>query len=245
MSISIRSKAVLSVLALAALFLCVPSTAHATTITFVSDTSWTTMNSSNVVVGNSQRVCLNASNPSPCPSGATIYGYGGSGWGTNLSAIPGAAWIWAPGITGASGPAELAAYTFSSTFVLAGAPTSGNIWLGADDFAAVYVNNTFVGSVGSTTNASIASGAQAALTSFNLLPFLVTGSNTIAVVGQNGVGTFAGCTNCTYSQHPAGVVFGGTLNSAGTSPVPEPSTVILLGTALGVAILARSRRRSA
>jgi hypothetical protein len=219
-----------------------PAAAQAGTITFVSDTSWTTTNSANVNIGNSQLVCLNAASPSPCPAGATQYGYAGSGWGTNISSIPGAAWIWAPGITGATSPAENAIYTFTRSFDLAGAPLSGSISVAVDDMAQIYVNGIWMAQIGSQTNALAAGLAQASLSTFNLLPYLVQGNNVIAVVGGNGEGSFAGnCTNCTYAQHPAGLVFGGTLTFAdATTAVPEPSTLILL--ALGFAGLAMRRK---
>ena len=79
-----------------------------TTTTFVSDPSW---------LPASQNVCLNATSPNPCPAGATLYGYPFSGWGANLSSIPGATWIWSAGVTGATTPAFPASFSFSKTFL--------------------------------------------------------------------------------------------------------------------------------
>jgi hypothetical protein len=121
------------------------------------------------------------------------------GWAANLSTIPGAHWILAPGITGATPNASLAQFSFSKTFNLAGAPVSGTISVAVDDFAQVIVNGTPVGSTGSITNAAAAAAAANALTVFDITPFLVTGAN--------------------WSQNPGAVVFGGTLND-GAAPVP-------------------------
>ena len=76
-----------------------------------------------------------------------------------------------------------------------------------------------------STNVGLAAHAQSNLMHFTLTPLLVPGWNTLTVRGQNGAGSFAGCTNCTYAQHPAGVVFGGAIDveaarycTAGTAP---------------------------
>jgi hypothetical protein len=171
-----------------------------TTTTFVSDPSW---------LPASQNVCLNASNPSPCPPGATIYGYPGSGWGANLSTIPGATWIWTAGITGATSPAFPAEFTFSKSFSIPGIPLGGSISVAADDFAAILVNGLPVGTIGSRTDASLAGAASSSLTTFDIGPFLHTGANLITVQGANG--NF-GCGAGPYSCNPAGTVFGGSLS---------------------------------
>ena len=173
--------------------------------TFVSDPSW---------LPASQNVCLNASSPNPCPAGATLYGYPFSGWTANLSTIPGATWIWAAGITGATTPAFPAEFTFSKTFSILGLPLGGSISVAADDFAAILVNGVPVGTIGSRTLEGPAGAASSSLTTFDIGPFLVPGTNVITVQGANG--NF-GCGAGAYSCNPAGVVFGGSL-SFQTSP---------------------------
>jgi len=215
------------------IFLVLASIAPAATMGFVSDTSWA------VNDGFAQAVCLNSSAPAICPAGATMYGFAGAGWGTNLAAIPGAAWIFGPGVAGATTPAELASFTFTKSFFLNGAPTGGSILISADDFGSVSVNGSQVGTVGSTTNIALA-GQKANLATFDLSEFLNPGLNTIAVTVQNGL--FGGCTNCTFAQNPAGAVFGGTLSFNGAE-VPEPGTISLL--AAGISLLALGRYRFA
>lgn len=129
--------------------------------------------------------------------------------------LPGATWIWAPGITGATAPAELAQFFFTKTITLAAAPAAATFLIAADDFAEVRVNGAVVGTTGSTTVA-VSPGPFTVLKSLDILPHLTAGANTITVRGQNGVGSFAACTNCTYKQHPAGVVFGGSITAGGS-----------------------------
>src|SRR3954469_6930126 len=83
------------------------SKAQATIIMFGSDTTWDTYDANPVsgtanLLGPAQYVADNASSPSNQPPGTVVYGYPAAGGMTaNLSSIPGAHWIWAPGITGA------------------------------------------------------------------------------------------------------------------------------------------------
>jgi hypothetical protein len=190
--------------------------AQTQTITLVSDTSWEVFDGDPASgpatsLGFAQTVCLNASAPANCPAGATLYGHPAAGWSADLSSIPGAFWIWAPGITGATAPAELAEFFFVKKITINGTATTGTVQVAADDLAEVRVNGTIVGTTGSATDVSLASAAPNSLTSFDITPHLTAGANTITIRGQNGIGAFAGCTNCTYAQHPAGVVFGGSV----------------------------------
>jgi hypothetical protein len=177
---------------------------------YVSNTTWHVYTGvpPNGPIGHAQAVCLTATTPANCPAGATLYDHPGGGWSASLSTIPQAVWIWAPGITKDSHPAELAQFFFSKRVRIDGDPVWGTISVAADDFAAVRVNGHFVGKAGSTTNATDAQAAQSALTTFAIGSFLHEGKNRITIRGQNGEGSFAGCSDCTYQQHPAGVVFG-------------------------------------
>ncbi len=124
-------------------------------------------------------------------------------------------WPVRPCGAGATAPAELAQFFFSKTFVLSAAPSAGTVSVSADDFAEVRVNGVVVGSVGSISDLSLSGLAQGSLTAFDITSLLVAGTNTITIRGRNGPGSFGGCTNCTYAQHPAGVVFGGSITVAG------------------------------
>jgi hypothetical protein len=158
--------------------------------------------------GPARLVCLDASYPANCPSGALLYGANGPGWGADISSLAGAGWIWRPGIS-PSDLADNAEVTFTRTFILSGAP-DGTISISADDFAQVVVNGIPIGSVGSTMDSSASSFAQSTLTTFDLGSQLVSGANTITIIGRNGPAYFAGCPGtCSYAQNPAGVVFGG------------------------------------
>ena len=86
----------------------------------------------------------------------------------------------------------------------------GTVKLAADDYAEVWINNTFVGSVGSVVTPM---NAHANLVSFDISSGLVVGSNGIRVNAQNGPVTFGGFCGltCTYAQNPAGTVFGGSI----------------------------------
>lgn len=217
----------------------VPLDVGAETISFASDSSWQVRDATDNSLGAAQAVCLNASAPSPCPAGATLYGFAGGGWNANLAAIPGAQWIWAPGITGATQPAELALYTFTKSFTLGGDASAATLFIAADDFARVRVNGSIVGSIGSTTDSGLAGSANGSLRSFDISAFLGVGDNVIEIDAQNGIGAFGGCSNCTYAQHPAAVVFGGSI-----TVVPLPAAAWLFGSGLlGMIGIARRARK--
>jgi hypothetical protein len=197
-----------------------PSSAD--TLTFQSGTDWQVSDSQGAVLGQAQNVCVNANNPATCPTGATVYGFAGSAWTANLSSIAGSTWIWAPGVMGSTSSADLQQYDFSQSIQVAAVPIGGTISIAADDFAQVFVNGISVGSTGSVTDFGVAVAAQQNLTTFDISAELTRGRNTITVLAENGPASFAGCNgSCTYAQNPAGVVFGGEID---TAPVPEPSS---------------------
>ena len=192
-------------------------------LALVSDETWevfTTNGLRLVSVGMAQPVCLNATTPSPCPAGSTIYGNPSTtAWPANLSSIPGAKWIWAPGITGATQFADLNEFRFSKTFNLPSVPPSASIAIAVDSAARIAVNGVTVGTIGSASVASLALAAQSSLTVLDIRSRLVAGSNNITVIAQNGSRTLSGCASaCTYAQNPAGVVFGAMI---GFPPPPD------------------------
>jgi len=141
-----------------------------------------------------------------------VYGFVGGGWRADLSSIPGAHWIWAPNINGTTTPAELNQFFFSKTFQLNGSRAFGSISISADDFAEVHVNGHVVGAIGSVSDFSTAMSAQSSLTTFDLAPFLASGTNILTIRAENG--RFGLCCPSSYSGNPAGVVFGGSLRAA-------------------------------
>jgi hypothetical protein len=181
-------------------------------VTFDSNTSWQVYNADPALgpatsLGFAQFVCLTSSIPSTCPAGATTYGHNTGGWSSDLSSIPGAHWIWAPNINGTTTPAEFNQFFFSKTFQLNGTKPIGLISISADDFAEVRVNGHVVGSIGSISDYTSATQAQASLTTFNLTPYLTAGTNTLTIRAENG--PFGQCCPSNYAGNPAGVVFGG------------------------------------
>ena len=158
--------------------------------------------------GQAQNVCLNATSPPNCPAGATIYGYVGVAWQANLSAIPGATWVWAPGITGKTKHASGASYRFRQRVTIHGAIVLGTAFVAADDLARFKINGTWVGRWGSVSKLTKAGRASARLKSFDITTLLTQGVNRLSVWVKNGPNWFAGCSPCSYAQNPAGVVFG-------------------------------------
>lgn len=220
-----------------------PVAAQTSSVSFSSGPGWTAADSGGTPIGNAQNVCLNASAPSPCPAGATLWGYGGSGWGQSLAAIAGATWIWAPGLTGTSPNASLARYSFSNTITVGGTPVTGTVYMLADDLVELRVNGTLVGTVGSISDPSQSGAGRPALVQFDVLPHLVSGANTFTFTAQNGSDLFGGVPNANYSQNPAGTVFGGTITY--TPPVPTMGGWVMIGLAGLLLIIAARRLRPA
>ena len=192
-------------------------------LTFTSGPDWASFaggpgadpgDSEGASLGLARDVCASLQTPGNCPStasGVVVYGFAQGGW-TACSLFPGAFWIWRGDVTPGA-PADLQRVVLEKTFVL-GAQPAGSIQIGADDFAAVFVNDVAVGTVGSVTDVSAASSSQNVGATFDLTGALRAGSNKISIVGQNGPASFSGgcaAAGCTYSQNPAGVVFAGTL----------------------------------
>jgi len=196
--------------------------AAAVAVPFVSDATWEVYDAippAGTLLGTAQDVC--ASGQLPCP------------WTTDLSAVPGAVWIWGPGVTSATTPSELVEYCFVRTFQL-GASPSGSIRVAADDLGEVFVNGVSLGTHGSITDAGEASNGQNVLALFDLTPYLQPGANQLVIRAQNGPGSFAGnCGPCSYGSNPAAVVFAGMVedgSTASTVTTTSSTTTTLLPT---------------
>jgi len=165
-----------------------------------------------IPLGLAEEVCLNSSNPINCSSLAVLYGFNGDGWLADLSnCVPEAVWIYTPGTLGSTSPAQNTAYYFRSQFFIPGTPTGGNLCIAADDKATIWVNGILVGTIGSTTDPTLASYAQNNIQHFPIATALVTGKNIVTVLLENGPATFGGCpVPDDYSCNPSGVVYGGT-----------------------------------
>ncbi|MFN8445218.1 MAG: hypothetical protein U0175_30800 [Caldilineaceae bacterium] len=205
-------------------------------IEFVSSTDWdATVSDPNVGVpaayGKAQMVCLNHQAPASCPDGATLYGYANSGWSADLTPIPGAKWIWAPGVISTTSPADSQEYYFFKVINLPEPATQGSISIAADDFAEVRVNGGVAGIIGSTTNLTTSIQAQDTLATFDITKYLVRGENLISIRVKSGPREFGGCSNgCTYAANPAGLVFGGFIlydSPLALDESAEPSRIFL------------------
>ena len=208
---------------------------RAQSLGFFSDTSWQVYTGdpagppgSFTLLGPAELVCLNAL--PGCPPGAVGYGYpdGLALWPTDISSIPQAEWIWAPGVTGATTPADSQQFFFSKTFNLPNPPSVLQVSVAADDSADVRVNGVVVGTAVEWFS----------LTTIDIGKYLVAGTDLITIRGQNS----AGCGGpCPYSVNPAAVVFGTPgsgiaaptklqatqISPAGTQASPPPTQVLL------------------
>ena len=191
-----------------------PVGALAVTVNIVSDGTWTVSDTNMTPLGNAQNVCLNPTAPPNCPIGTTppptLYGYPLVGWTANLSGIPGAKWIWAPNITGATSPAANAEFIFQTEFYLCGPPKGGTIWVAADNSAEVFLN-------GASTPV-LTSASHSALSTVSIpSASLVQGLNVIQVKAKNGSNP-SDCGSNQYQCNPAGVVFGASFQDALAAP---------------------------
>jgi hypothetical protein len=150
--------------------------------------------------------------------------------------IPNSTWV---GFASTAGPVgtvnpALGYYTFTTNFTAASTgPYSGTLSFLADDTAEVILNGTVLlpfGSLGSDTHCASSAPSCLATDSIPLSGLsLLTGTdaNTLTfVVEQAGTGTPGG------TGDPTGLDFQGSISSVTTSAVPEPSTLMMMGTGL-------------
>ncbi|MEO7427256.1 MAG: hypothetical protein ABI036_18860 [Fibrobacteria bacterium] len=180
-----------------------PSIVQAVTVNIVSDATWSVLDTNMNDLGTAQQVCLSPTSPANCPTTATKYGYPYPGWNTNLTTIPGAKWIWASNITGATTGAANATFIFTKQFYLCGSPTSGSISVAADNAAEVFLNGISIGT----------SSGFSTLSTFTISASkIAAGLNVIKIQATNA----ANPPNCigNYQCNPAAMVFGASFADA-------------------------------
>ena len=193
-----------------------PEAGPTITVDFASGVDWPSFNGDlngpiGASLGNARAVCVSPGVPANCAANAVVYRSSGAGWTATVDA-PNATWVWRGDVI-ATGLADLQFAIFQKTFTL-GVNPAGTIQIAADDFVAVRVNGTLVGSTGSLTDPSIAYQGQSTALRLDLGAYLKVGANTIAVIAQNGPQSFAGCGSpCTFQQNTGGVLFSGSLSS--------------------------------
>jgi len=150
---------------------------------------------------------------------------------TWAAAIPGSTWV---GVAPTAGPTgtinpNFGTYTFTVDLGTGLAGYSGSIGVLADDTSSVTLNGVQIQPADGGTDGHCESGVGiTCLEVFNVgLPgggAFVAGDNTLTfTVLQAGTGPAGG------SGDPSGLDFAGTISN---NPVPEPSTLLLLGTGL-------------
>jgi hypothetical protein len=176
----------------------------------------------------------NATSTTPSTGTATSFSLNPSGvWATPVA---NSTWVgYAPtaGPAGTSNPA-FGYYTFTTTFTaLSSGAYSGSMSILADDTAEVLLNGAVLmpfGNLGSDTHCADSGPTCLVADTFSIGAVSLLGgldANTLTfVVQQAGTGPTGGIND------PSGVDFQGTLTSAGIPAIPEPASLILVGTGL-------------
>jgi len=165
---------------------------------------------------------------------ATVFAPSNTGSASTFTLSPAGVWIdplagsTYVGSTATSGPGPLTQnpafgyYTFSTTFAATGT-YSGSISILADDTTAVFLNGVQIvpfGALGGNVKCADGTPNCTVLSTFSLAGLSLTGTNSLQfVVRQAGDGATA--------LDPSGLDFRATLTT-----VPEPNTLLMLGTGL-------------
>ena len=119
------------------------------------------------------------------------------------ASIPGATWIWSTAVVADSTINDTE--TFTRTFTITGTPLESTLMIAADDYYSVSINgNDLSGTNGTATDNNFTTAATYDVPATDL----VTGTNTLTIVGEN-----EGISGSDPTSNPGGLIYSLTINN--------------------------------